>query len=131
MSARKLFSKSPLDTFGSLLCRRGGVLRIEALHGRLLKGGRCLRSALRPRPLRSTRRALNSRAPGLSDYERRARAVSRDSFPIFDLRFLIYYSDSDFRFIIRTQVTAGNRKSKIKNRKYPDDARQHSHRRRL
>jgi hypothetical protein len=117
MSARKLFSKSPLDTFRSLLCRRGGVrFRVEALHGRLFEGGVAAAPALRPKG-RAARRACVrklARAGQLGLWTPRASSVKRPfsdfRFAIFDFRFIIPIPISD---IIRTRDDGRKSESKI------------------
>src|SRR5437763_8820419 len=101
MSARKLFSKSPLDTFTV------SFVGVVVFSGRgtawpVFEGGSFFGSALRPRPRRSTRCALNSsarRAVRIMDAAREQCQETHFRFPICDLRFSIYYSDCDFTFI--------------------------------
>src|SRR5205085_11896316 len=93
MSARKLFSKSPLlDTFGSLLCRLGfrvRASRFEALQERLLRGAHGVRRALWAWPSGPPSEPYGRARGGTSDYGRRAGTVSRDFFPA-RFRFAIF-----------------------------------------
>src|SRR5215207_811387 len=97
MSARKLFSKSPLlGTSGTLLCRLGlSATGFEALRELLLRGG-CsgVRRALMSLALRASRTAFRGRSRGhFGLWTPRRRGVKRlfsGPFSICDFQFSIY-----------------------------------------